>query len=302
MPRLLAEEISEKDFEPIEIAWQIEKASSNLVVAKAHSLLPKNTKLAFDSATISATQVIENKISRCRYELTKAEIERYRKLGKDLGQAVGELIENIQQGETEIEIARKIKAALAVYNIAPVVTLVGADERIKKFRHPIPTENRWKKNLLIAVCGKRAGLIANLSRIVCIGAISDDLKRKTEATAYIFAKLLSATNIGADGGELYKIAANAYAERGFGDEINQHHQGGATGYKTRDWLAHPKSSETVQINQAFAWNPSISGTKTEETCIIFENEIEIITASSDYPQIVVEIDGRKYLSPDVLSL
>ena len=233
--------------------------------------------------------------------MTEAEIERYRKLGKDAGAAIGSVIEKINPGETEIEIARKAKNELAQFNINSVVTLAGADERIEKFRHPIPTQNIWKKVLLIVVCAKREGLIANLSRIVCVGKIPDKLKRRTEAVAYVFAKLLSETKAGKNGAELYRIAAAAYAEKGFADEINKHHQGGATGYKTREWVAHPKSGETVFPNQAFAWNPSITGAKAEETSLVLENEIEIITATPGFPQISIEINGKVYLSPDILS-
>lgn len=180
--------------------------------------------------------------------------------------------------------------------------MVGADERIEKFRHPIPTENVWKKVLLIVVCAKREGLIASLSRIVCVGKIPSKLKHKTEAAAYVFAKLLSETKTEKSGAQLYQIAAEAYAEKGFTNEINLHHQGGATGYKTRDWVIHPASSEKVFPNPAFAWNPSITGTKVEETCLILDNEIAMLTETPDFPKISVEIEGRKYFSPDILSL
>ena len=213
------------------------------------------------------------------------------------------MIKKINAGETEIEIARKM-TQMNWRNLIlnSVVTLVGADERIEQFRHPVPTENIWKKVLLIAVCAKREGLIANLSRIICVGEIPSELKRKTEAAAYVFAKLLSETKPEKTGAELYKIAADAYAEKGFADEINLHHQGGATGYKTRDWVIHPKSNETVFDKQVYAWNPSITGTKVEETALILDGKIEILTLTPDFPQISNEIDGREYLSPDILSL
>lgn len=302
MPRILAEEISAEDFEPVEFAWQEEKASSDFVIEKAKSLSRTGKNLASDLFLHKGIRTIENLISRCRYELTTAEIERYRKLGRDAGKAVGSVIKNINAGETEIEIASKTKNELAKFNINSVVTLVGADERIEQFRHPVPTENVWKKVLLIAVCGKREGLIANLSRIVCIGEVSDNLKRKTETAAYVFARLLSETKPGKTGAELYKIAADAYTEKGFADEINKHHQGGATGYKTRDWVIHPKSGETVFQNQAFAWNPSITGTKAEETALISGDKIEIITATDNFPAIAVETGGCEYLAPGILSL
>ena len=253
----------------------------------------------FLNKSISA---IENLVARCRFELTETEIERYKQLGKDAGIAVGEAIKKINAGETEIEIARKTRNELAKFNINSVVTLVGTDKRIEKFRHPVPTANVWKKILLIAVCAKREGLIANLSRIICVGKISSELQRKTEAVSYVSARLMSETKSGKRGAELYKIAAEAYAEKGFANEINLHHQGGATGYKTRDWVIHPGSDEKVFPNQAFAWNPSITGTKAEETCLILDDEIETITRTPGFPTISVKLNDREFLSPGILSL
>jgi Xaa-Pro aminopeptidase len=302
MPRLLSEEISAADFEPVEFPWQEEKSSGDFIHEKAKSLLNHNSEIASDLFLGSKIRLVENLIARCRYQLTETEIQRYRSLGRDAGEAVGSLFTGINSGETELEIARKVKDALAAKNINSVVTLVAADERIEKYRHPVPTTKKWEKVLMVVVCAKREGLIVNLSRITCAGRIPDELQRKTEAVAHVFAKLLSKTKNGASGAELYKIADDAYAEKGYGDEINLHHQGGATGYKTRDWVAHPASREIVQTNQAFAWNPSIAGTKAEETAIAFENGAEIITASPGWAQIGVSIEGREYLSPGILQL
>ena len=302
MPRLLSEEISADDYEPIEFSWQAEKASGDFIIEKAVSLLGENKNLASDLSLNARVKPSENLIARCRYELTRTEIERYRALGKDASRAVSDLIKTINAGETEIEIARKTRNELARFNIDAVVTLVGADERIERYRHPVPTSNIWRKSLLVAVCAKRAGLIVNLSRIVSIGAISDELQRRTEAAAHVFAALLDRTRIGAAGAELYQTAANAYREKNYESEINQHHQGGATGYKTRDWVVHPQSSETVFHNQAFAWNPSITGTKVEETALVSGDGVEIITESADFPAITVQIGARAYSAPGILSV
>jgi len=104
------------------------------------------------------------------------------------------------------------------------------------------------------------------------------------------------------GAELYRTAARTYAEQGFAGEERLHHQGGAAGYRTRDWVAHPASAEVVYDGQAFAWNPSITGTKVEETWLAFEEEIEPITSTIDWPRITVQVNEREYHSPDVLSL
>jgi Xaa-Pro aminopeptidase len=302
MPRILAEELSGETFEPVEFSWQDEKSAGDFVVEKAKSLLGANREIASDLPLGANVRSIENLIARCRFELTAPEIERFRSLGKDAGEAFGKIFGIIEPGETETSIARKVKDVLAERGINSVVTLVGADDRIEKFRHPVPTAKRWGKVLLIAVCARREGLLASLSRIVCLGKIPDELRRKTEAVADIFAKFLSATKPGTSGAEIYRAAAEAYAEKGFGDEINRHHQGGATGYKTRDWVAHPMSREIVHNNQAFAWNPSVTGTKAEETALATESGIEIITATPNFPQISIEIDGRNFFAPGILSL
>ena len=155
---------------------------------------------------------------------------------------------------------------------------------------------------MLVTCARRGGLIASLSRIVCAGSVPDELRRRTDAVARVNARLLAATRPGAVGSELYGTAAAAYADEGFEGEEHLHHQGGACGYRTRDWVAHPASAETVQVNQAFAWNPSITGTKAEETCMASAEGVEILTTTPEWPQITVRVDGREYPSPDVLSL
>lgn len=301
MPRILTEEVSAQDFEPIEFSWQAEKASGNLIFEKAKSLC-NNGEIVTDLLLSPNIRSAENLISRSRYSLTNEEIERYRQLGKDSAVALGKVFGKINAGESEIEIARKTKGELGKFHINSVVTIVGADERIANFRHPIPTENIWKKLVLISVCGKRGGLITSLSRIACIGEIPDDLKRRTEVNADVFAKTLTATQIGATGAEIYANIDKAYTENGFAGEINKHHQGGAIGYKTRDWVAHPNSAEMVVENQAFAWNPTITGTKIEETAILTVNGFEIITASADFPQISASVDGQNIFLPNILEL
>jgi antitoxin VapB len=132
--------------------------------------------------------------------------------------------------------------------------------------------------------------------------VPGDLQRRTTCNAFVFSKLLAATRPGADANDLYRIADDAYIAQGFPGEIHKHHQGGACGYKTRDWVAHPASTETVQPHQAFAWNPTITGTKVEETCIVTASGIETITASPGWPRITRTIDGAEYHSPGILSL
>lgn len=301
MPRMLAEEVPADDFEPVEFDWQDEKASGDFLMSKARTLA--DGQIATDIAIHPSARSIEGIVAKQRYSLTPEEIARYKALGGDAGRAMRSVFDKIAPGETEIEIAAKIRSELAAFNIQSVVTLAAADERIANFRHPVPTTtNTWEKTIMFVTCAKRNGLIVSLSRIAHSGSIPAELIEKTEAAAHVIARLWTATNPRCTGSELYKIAADAYTESGFPDEINKHHQGGATGYRTRDWVAHPKSSEIVAANQAFAWNPSITGTKVEETVIVTESGAETITTSPDFPVITTTIDGRDYYSPGIFSI
>ena len=299
MPRMLMEEVSEKDFLPIEFDWQADKINGSFVPETAQKLLD-GKPLATDVFYNPNFRVVEGLIAKCRYQFTENEIERFRKLGKDAGRVLGGIFEKIETGQTEKEIANIVKLELGKFDINSMVTLVAADDRIKNFRHPIPTENVWKKTLMIAICAKRDGLIASLSRICSIGKLSDDLRKRMDAVAIVHANILQTTRIGATGKQIFEVIKKAYSDVGFQGEETKHHQGGAAGYKTRDWVAHSESTEQVHLNQAFAFNPSITGTKSEETFLVTENRIEIITASPDFPTIKTVIDGTEYLTPDIL--
>src|SRR6476620_5290384 len=300
--RMLTEELSENDFQPLDFSWQAEKADGGLVIEKACSVLTQGASIATDIALQHDIPTIEHKIAPCRYELTENEAQRFRELGRDAAAAADRTIAALQPGQSEREAAAAFRRELAAGNMDSVVTLVAADERIARYRHPVPTEKRWHDTLMLVTCARRGGLIASLTRVICAGAIPDELRSRTEAAAIVNAKLLASTMPGTAGAELYSAAAKGYEGVGFAGEIDRHHQGGATGYKTREWVAHPQSKETVRPNQAFAWNPSIAGTKVEETCIAGVDGVEVLTSSSNFPHITVTIDGIEFRSPGILSL
>jgi Xaa-Pro dipeptidase len=299
MPRLLAEEISDSDFEPTVVTWQAEKDPHTVIGAARQ--FGGGDRLGCDIG-FPDTRWIEPSVAGCRFELTPQEMDRFRLLGRDAAASLQTVLSKISPGDTENEIANVVRNELARSGIYSIVTLVAADDRIANYRHPVPTDNVWRNTLLIVVCARRQGLIASLSRVLCAGDIPADLQNRTEACAFVNASLYAATTEGATGSALYEIASDAYAAKGFAAEINKHHQGGAAGYRTRDWVAHPDRGDVVRMNQAFAWNPSITGTKTEETGIVTADGFEIITASDAFPKIRTVIDGQEFFSPGIYSL
>jgi hypothetical protein len=64
----------------------------------------------------------------------------------------------------------------------------------------------------------------------------------------------------------------------------------------------PTATEVVEPGQAFAWNPSITGVKSEDTILVGKEKNEVITATGDWPTIPVEIDARVIHRPVILEV
>jgi len=97
------------------------------------------------------------------------------------------------------------------------------------------------------------------------------------------AALIEATRPGRRAGEILTVALEAYAVAGHADEWQQHHQGGLAGFLGREYRAMPRSTQTVEAGQLFAWNPSVKGAKCEETILVGAQCNEVLTHTGDWP-------------------
>jgi hypothetical protein len=73
------------------------------------------------------------------------------------------------------------------------------------------------------------------------------------------------------------------------------------GYQAREYIAGPADPHTVGLNQAFAWNPSITGTKSEDTIMVTEYGPEVLTISPDWPLEEIVVGGRAVMRPRILT-
>ena len=70
----------------------------------------------------------------------------------------------------------------------------------------------------------------------------------------------------------------------------------------REIFATPSTPHVLEENQALAWNPSITGTKSEDTIIVGEDGPEILSQTGSWPTVEVEIEGRRVRRPAILVL
>lgn len=192
-------------------------------------------------------------------------------------------------------------AAALPHGVRVPVCLVAADDRIARRRHPLPTSRRIHEQVMIALCIERDGLVCSITRLVSFTLVSDDLRRRHEAVCGVEAAAVVGTRVGRSLRQVFAEIVESYARAGFRDEWRLHHQGGSTGYQPRDVIATPENPTVVQANQAFAWNPSIAGTKGEDTMLATPEGFRWITApGADWPCREVQVDGQKVVRPEIL--
>ncbi len=259
-------------------------------------------KLGADGAYPGAVN-LDSEIAHLRAGLLPEEGARFRTLGQLCAQAMDSAIRAARPGQTEHQLAARLEQETHSRGVQPTVVLIATDERIFNFRHPLPTGKTLERYAMLILCGRQRGLVASITRLVHFGPLPADLCRKMEATASVDAAFIAATRPGRSVGEVFQRAVDAYAEAGFPHEWHLHHQGGPAGYEPREYLGRPGATETVTAGQVYAWNPSITGTKSEDTILVGERGNDVLTDIPGWPCLTVELeDGQKLARPAILEV
>ncbi len=293
-PRLKTETLGPLRPKIVEFPWHDGKAG-----AAALKEIVDSKKVVSDIGDWGARDRSE-KFIPLRASFLPEEADRYRELGRDAEIAVNAAAHAIEPGQTEFEIANHIAAAAWSLNITPVVLLVAVDERIRRFRHPIPTEKELENHAMLVLSGRRNGQIVALTRIVHFGKPSPNLRKKHRAVCQVDAAFQLSTIPGKTIKSAFDAGIEVYKERRFEKEWNLHHQGGPCGYEGRDFIVSPATKGKIAENQPFAWNPSITGTKSEDTILATPDGPEIITAAQKWPMLKVNHGDKEIRRPDIL--
>merc|ERR1719401_1955943 len=162
-------------------------------------------------------------------DLSDADVAAYRALGKDIGEALAEAAKSVEVGDTEYTVAGKTHLAYNRRGIDLVMIAVAHDERIAWDRHPLARlggDTKLKKVCMIATCGRRKGLVGSLSRLVCFGDVPEELRTIHDVCMQVDADINTACTPGKTADELYHLLTKSYTDRGYGEQMLQHHQGG----------------------------------------------------------------------------
>ncbi|WP_424005136.1 M24 family metallopeptidase (plasmid) [Haloarcula salina] len=243
--------------------------------------------------------------SALRRPLTQEDIDRYRTLSSQTAAAVEGVMRNAESGDTEQQVANALGCALDEYGIDHPVVLVAGGERAPKYRHPVPRDTELGDFVVVSVVGRRLGEYASCTRTVAFDP-PEWLEDRHRIATRVDATALGATQAAAQSdetaGDVFEAIRAAYEQAGLPDEWQAHHQGGAAGYASREWVAKPDLETSVTAPMAYAWNPTVQGAKSEGTVLVTADNIEPLTVTDDWPM----LDAESYVSdvtvsrPDVL--
>jgi Xaa-Pro aminopeptidase len=290
--------IQEEDIERMGFIVKTHSWYEDLEAAILRSLVGKG--LVACDVFVPDTRLMAEEFARLRYSLTPGEVERYRWLGNRVTQAVEKAAMETRRGEKECEVVGRLCRELWKDRIDPVGLMVAADDRMRRFRHPIPTEREIDKFLMISVNARKGGLIVCLTRFVHFGKVPAALQNQYETNVFVDCTFMAHTRPGTAARDVFQRGLDAYRERGFPDEWKLHHQGGPIGYQQRDYRVRPETEDIIQENQGFAWNPTITGTKSEDTILATSSGPEMITRPAVYPTISMEAAGVRFTRPAIL--
>lgn len=284
-PRLTRDEFTGLPFTPLVQDWR----RSDLPRAIAEATGGDRRAVGYDLllpalVDLPGARYLGAEIAALRASLTPRDLARYRWLGGRSATIAREVCELIAPGWTEAAIHAALTGRLAELGIANAAPIITCDARMWVDRHGLYADNTLERYAMIVLCARKWGLTACLTRLVHFGPPPPDLRDRHAATMRIARRIIDATRPGVPLASIFTdTLLPAYAAEGYPDEPALHHQGGSTGYAGRDARVTDQTAGTVQPEQAFAWNPSITGAKVEDTVIVRDDGWENLTADPAWP-------------------
>jgi antitoxin VapB len=240
-----------------------------------------------------------DELALLRLPLLADEQGRLRALARDAAAALEEALRAFRPGERDIEIQARVADALERRGALAVCLIVGGDERIERFRHPLARDLPVERVVMAVVVAERGGLHAAATRYASAGPLPAGVGDARRAALAVERAMLGACTVGTSYGAILRVCDDAYARAGHPGAWREHYQGGPIAYRQREFEAAPVQAEApgspftraeIGLGHALAWNPSVAGGgKAEDTYLVGPDGLERLTDSGAWPLLA---DGR----------
>jgi Xaa-Pro dipeptidase len=234
------------------------------------------------------------------YPLSDLDLERCRWIGQTANRILSQVAHDLEPGISEQEVAAALLHKCALEGLTIDVLIVGFDDRIRRYRHPMPTENTLQQYALLHPAARRWGLHANITRLVHWGEPPSDLRRAMDGVAIIGAHVATRLAPGVAFADILTEQIGLYRKLGYSGEWMYHFQGGITGYTLADPTRCTNSESTLVERQAYDYFITMTGAKFEEFTLLTENGVEIASLGPGWPTRTIQTPRGEIAVPDLL--
>jgi Xaa-Pro aminopeptidase len=291
--RLIEEQVPDQGYELVTLYWHEGSPVDKILE------LTSGLKVGSDFPLRRARQ-LGAELTDLHYPLTDLDLKRIRWIGQKSNRILASAARSLEPGVSEQELAAEILRAYALEGMTIDVLIVGFDDRILRYRHPMPTSNILQRYALLHPAVRRWGLHANVTRLVHFGEPPTETYRAMEAVTVIGANVAALLVPGVTFAEILSEQKRLYTELGYPEEWHYHFQGGITGYTLADPARCLDLRARAVERQAFDYFITITGAKFEELMLLTETGVEFASIGEGWPVKPVQTVRSQIVVPDIL--
>jgi Xaa-Pro dipeptidase len=290
--RFLDEQARDQGYELVTLRWHEGSVEDRVLQ------LTRGMKVAADFGLPGAVRC-DARIVDLHYPLTDLDLARCRWIGQTANRILTEAAQALRPGVAEQEVAARLLYEYALAGIKIDVLIVGFDERIRRYRHPMPTGNVLQRYALLHPAARRWGLHANVTRLVHFGEPPAETRRAMDGVAVLGARVAAMLAPGVRFADILAEEKRTYAELGYPDQWHYHFQGGITGYTLADPARCLDPEARLVERQAYDYFLTITGSKFEELMLLTEQGVEFASLGPGWPARKMATPGGEIAIPDV---
>ena len=243
--------------------------------------LERSKQIAKDGRLITAADVGQE-LTSLRSQLTAAEHSRMTWLAQVVLEVAQEALRDVRPSTVEDEIVARVSAGFAAQGVRLPVVLTASDERIERYRHPLPAPRAVHARVMLIVVAERWGLHVAHTQFRELREMDKAVEERAAKLGDVLTAMRTATIPGNTLGDVLDAARESYRAVGMEEQWTLHHQGGTIGYQAREQIATPGDQTAIVPGMAFAWNPSAVGFKREETLYLDQSGAQhVLTTTPD---------------------
>lgn len=222
------------------------------------------------------------------WPLTELERRRYRWLGARVAEALAAVAYEMEAETRDVDVTVLLRRELAYWQVRVVrctVTAAGSAA--------------GRRAACVRLVATRWGLVVSTARVVAFGH-DRQLEAAFRKAAVVAARIQAACQPGERLGAVSAVARRAYAEAGMRDVWAYREPGGAVAYEERTAVATPEQPLAIRAGMSLVWRVAAGGAWIEDTFLVAEEGLEVLTSCRRWPAIEVRVGGTRVRVPSVL--